>query len=179
MNQKEMIRRINEQDKRISSLEELISRHHSERVDKDPRNKSIKLIVKAVEDRSHLLLDGVDLIYSCDLMQVMATLHPDEPMFQYSTDDFNNASRRMGALLGRSKIFPKLLTRISIPADKNFNIKRSNHNVNIWVMRNYELYNDISPHVLHREHAVRWKAACLKYSQSLKNDTLEQQPSFM
>lgn len=176
MNKDEMIERIKYLEKRVAKFDEYFTKFHDDQIEKDPRSRLAKMVLTAVKDRVHPLLVNVDLIYARDLAQLMRTVYPSEKEFFYHDGELDTAARRMGALLGKVKLFAKLKTRVTVPAYPEEGSKRTTHNMNIWVLRNYQLYRHISPHQLYRDHYQRWRNACIEYSESLK---LEEQVSFM
>lgn len=131
-----------------------------------PSNYYSELILSAVEGRAHVFFQS-DLIHAKHIAIAMHEIYPDDEMFHLgdrSLKSLMRASRSMGALLGRTQLFPKLLSRFTIPAAPG--CKRSTHNVNVWVLRDLKKYKHLRPSSLYDVQQSMWRATLQEYHAS-------------
>lgn len=168
-----------ELEKRLEQLEEKVAQLLGDKLYKDPHNRLASLVLDAVENKKHTLLE-CDTIYCKDLSLIMHALYPDEPGFHVDIMNEKKAARQMGALLARTKILKKLITRVYTSADHSLGVKRATYNTSLWVLRNFDKYKSIPPPRLWEDHNERWLRVRRLYDKRVADvEQLEETPSFL
>jgi len=125
------------------------------------RNNIDTLIYEAIEGKLHPFLEA-DMIYSDQLCLVLGIVYSDHAYFQYNGYDKADIQKRKHRSMGmhmRKLDYVNRRTRAYTSRYDQDEVKHRTTNRTIWILRNAELYQDLSEVELYQEADRQWRLA--------------------